>query len=69
MRASSFICIVGVLFTVVDQFYSGINLMRLFLAGFVAVVVLTECERWLRYKLHGRTFASVNKGLKSKERR
>ena len=51
MRASAFICLVGVFLTLVDQFYSGIDWMKLFLAGLVMVVVVTECKRWFRYKL------------------
>ncbi|WP_346353003.1 hypothetical protein [Azotosporobacter soli] len=51
MRACSWLCFIGVLFTIVDQFYSGINWMRLFLGGLAAVAVWTDCERWLQYKL------------------
>ena len=54
MRASAFICLVGVFFTLVDQFYSGIDWMKLFLAGLVMVVVVTECKRWFCYKLKHR---------------
>lgn len=54
MRASAFICLVGVFLTLVDQFYSGIDWMKLFLAGLVMVVVVTECKRWFRYKLKHR---------------
>lgn len=35
MRACSFVCIIGVVFLFIDQFYSGLNWERLFIGGFV----------------------------------
>lgn len=51
MRACSFVCIVGIVFLIIDQFYSGLNWGRLFIGGFVIVAIWTDCERWLCYKL------------------
>lgn len=51
MGACSFVCISGVVFLIIDQFYSGLNWGNLFIGGFVVVAIWTDCERWLRYKL------------------
>jgi hypothetical protein len=48
MRACSFVCIVGVAFLIIDQFYSGLSWERLFIGGFVIVAIWTDCGRWLR---------------------
>lgn len=51
MRACSFVCIIGVIFLFIDQFYSGLNWGRLFIGGFVITAIWTDCERWLRCKV------------------
>lgn len=51
MRACSLVCIIGIVFLFIDQFYSGLSWERLFIGGFVAVAVWTDCEGWLRYRL------------------
>lgn len=50
MRACSFVCIIGIIFLIIDQFYSGLSWERLFIGGFVLTAVWTDCERWLRFK-------------------
>lgn len=50
MRACSFVCVIGVVFLIIDQFYSGLNWGRLFIGGLVVVAIWTDCERWLRYR-------------------
>ncbi|HWR05510.1 hypothetical protein [Sporomusa sp.] len=54
MRACTLICTIGIVFLLIDQFYSGLNWERLFIGGFVIVGIWTDCERWLRYKLKHR---------------
>ncbi len=56
MRACSLVCIIGIVFLLIDQFYSGLSWERLFIGGFVAVAIWTDCEGWLRYKLRHRKF-------------
>ncbi len=56
MRACSLVCIIGIVFLLIDQFYSGLSWERLFIGGFVAVAIWTDCEVWLRYKLRHRKF-------------
>lgn len=51
MRACSFLCIVCVLFLIIDQFYSGLNWVGLFLIGLIIVAIWTDYERWLRYRI------------------
>ncbi|WP_371371859.1 hypothetical protein [Sporomusa aerivorans] len=54
MRACSLVCIIIVIFLLINQFYSGLNWEQLFIGGFVAVAIWTDCGRWLRYKLRHR---------------
>jgi hypothetical protein len=54
MRACSFVCLISVIFLIIDQFYRGLNWEKLFIGGFIAVAVWTDCERWLCYKLRRR---------------
>lgn len=56
MRACSFVCIIGTLCLLLNQFYRGLDWEQLFIAGFVVVAIWTDCERWLRYKLGKRGF-------------
>jgi hypothetical protein len=51
MRACSFVCLIGVVFLIIDQFYSGLRWERLFIGGFVVVAIWTDCNRWFYYKL------------------
>lgn len=37
MRAYSLVCIVGIVFLLINQFYRGLNLEQLFIGGFVLV--------------------------------
>lgn len=55
MRACSFVCIIGVVFLIIDQFYSGLSWERLFIGGFVMVAIWTDCERWLRLQVRKAT--------------
>ena len=59
MRACSFICGIVVIFLGIDQFYSGLNYWRLFIAGLFAIAVWTDCEpllkRYYRRKLSTKT--------------
>jgi hypothetical protein len=55
MRACSLVCIIGIIFLLINQFYSGLNWAQLFIGGFVAVAVWTDCGRWVRYKLRHRS--------------
>lgn len=50
MRACSLVCSIGLLFLLINQFYSGIDWGQLFIGGFVAVAIWTDCERWFCYK-------------------
>jgi hypothetical protein len=54
MRACSFVCIIGVLFLIIYQFYHHLDWGQLFIGGFVVVAIWTDCERWFRYKLRRR---------------
>lgn len=54
MRACSLVCMIGLVFLLIDQCYSGVNWGRLFIGGFVAVALWSDCERWLRYRLKRR---------------
>lgn len=54
MRACSLICIFGLVFLLVNQFYRGIHWEQLIFSGFVAIAIWTDCEPWLRYKLRRR---------------
>lgn len=54
MRACSFICIIGLVLLLINQFYTGLNWGQLFIGGFVAVAIWTDCQRWFRYKLRHR---------------
>lgn len=54
MRACSFVCIIGVLFLIIYQFYHRFDWGQLFIGGFVVVAIWTDCERWFRYKLRKR---------------
>lgn len=54
MRACSLVCIVGIVFLLINQFYRGLNLEQLFIGGFVLVAIWTDCECWVRYKLRRR---------------
>ena len=54
MRACSLVCIIGLIFLLINQFYRGIDWGQLFIGGFVAVAIWTDCERWLRFKLKHR---------------
>ena len=55
MRACSLVCVIGIIFLLINQFYSGLNWAQLFIGGFVAVAVWTDCSRWVRYKLRHRS--------------
>ncbi|VBB09084.1 Hypothetical protein LUCI_4370 [Lucifera butyrica] len=57
MRACTLVCIIGVGFLLIDQFYDGLNLGHLFIGGFVAVAIWTDCERWFRYKIRHKKHA------------
>lgn len=48
MRACSFVCGIVVIFLGIDQFYSGLNYWRLFIAGLFAIAVWTDCEPLLK---------------------
>jgi hypothetical protein len=50
MRACSLVCIIGVMILLINQFYRGLNWEQLFIGGFVAVAIWTDCEGWLRYQ-------------------
>jgi len=45
---------IGIVFLVIDQFYSGLNWERLFIGGFVVTAIWTDCHRWLHYKIRRR---------------
>ncbi len=51
MRACSLVCLIGVGFLLINQFYSGLKWEQVILGGAVLVAVWTDCERWLRYRL------------------
>lgn len=44
MRACYFLCIIVVLFLIVDQFYNGLNYWRLFIGGIFAIALWTDCK-------------------------
>ncbi|WP_170233087.1 hypothetical protein [Sporomusa termitida] len=48
MRACSSVCIIIVVFILIDQCYSGLNWERLFIGGFIGTAIWTDCSRWLR---------------------
>lgn len=50
MRACSLVCLIGVIFLIIDQFYIGLRWERLFIGGLVGVAIWTDCSRWLCYK-------------------
>ena len=50
MRACSLVCLISVIFLIIDQFYSGLRWERLFIGGLVGVAIWTDCSRWLCYK-------------------
>lgn len=54
MRACTLVCIISIVFLLINQFYRGLDWGQLFIGGFVVVAIVTDCERWLRYKLRRR---------------
>ena len=57
MRACSLLCMIVVVFLGIDQFYSGLNYWRLFIGGFFAIAVWTDCsplfKRYYKRKAKG----------------
>lgn len=54
MRACSFVCIIGVVYLLINQFYRGLHWEQIIFGGLVVVAIWTDCERWLRYKFRRR---------------
>ncbi|HWR39760.1 MAG TPA: hypothetical protein VN611_09680 [Patescibacteria group bacterium] len=54
MRACSWVCTIGIVCLLINQFYRGVDWAQLIIGGIVAVAVWTDSERWRRYQLRRR---------------
>ena len=61
MRSCSLLCIIVVIFLGIDQFYSGINYWRLFIGGFFAIAVWTDCGPFFKRYYKRRASAAAKR--------
>lgn len=68
MRACGFVCLVFVIFLLIDQFYTGLDYFRLFIGGLVAVALWTDLEPYVRRRWRRRIAGRQSYSSRTKEK-